>query len=175
MLAFRFSMLWLLGLVALAAMILAGLLFASPVVVSIGYTLNFVLLLSALPAILYRTEGRRAFWIGFALFGWSYLIFIWTSSNTSRLLTMQALQPLHSSMKRTETRVIRNVDVDPFSGSTSTTTSTTVVEDIPVWHDFMHVGHQGWTILLALLGGCIARWFWATKNSTSRAIGPPQV
>jgi hypothetical protein len=49
-----------------------------------------VLLISVLLAI-HRTEHRRAFWLGFALFGWAYLELSLVPSIESRLITTKGL------------------------------------------------------------------------------------
>jgi|BogFormECP12_OM1_1039635.scaffolds.fasta_scaffold128766_1 cbb3-type cytochrome oxidase subunit 3 len=54
-----------------------------------------VLLISILLAI-HRTERRRAFWLGFALFGSAYMGFSLAPSIESRLLTTKALAYLDS-------------------------------------------------------------------------------
>ncbi len=48
-----------------------------------------VLLLSILLAV-HRREKRRAFWLGFALFGWIYLALTLMPSTESRLITGKA-------------------------------------------------------------------------------------
>jgi hypothetical protein len=55
------------------------------------FSLTLGLLLNAVLLAVHRTEARRAFWIGFALFGWCYLSFSLISSIESRLITTQAL------------------------------------------------------------------------------------
>jgi hypothetical protein len=61
-------------------------------------------LLSLLTAVLlaaHRTEGRRAFWIGFALFGWIYLGASLIPSVNDRLPTSKALAFLETKRPRT--------------------------------------------------------------------------
>jgi hypothetical protein len=57
------------------------------------------LLISILLAV-YRTDSRRPFWIGFALFGWTYLGFSLVPSIESRLITTKALAFLDSKLPR---------------------------------------------------------------------------
>ena len=54
---------------------------------SVLFSLTLLLLLNAVLLAVHRTEGRRAFWIGFALFGWGYLSLSLISSTESRLIT----------------------------------------------------------------------------------------
>jgi hypothetical protein len=58
-----------------------------------------VLLISILFAI-HRTETRRAFWLGFALFGWIYVGLSLVPSIESRLITTKAITFLDSKMPR---------------------------------------------------------------------------
>jgi len=55
------------------------------------------LLISILVAV-HRTESRRAFWLGFTLFGWIYLAFSLVPSIESRLITTKALAFLDSKV-----------------------------------------------------------------------------
>ncbi len=61
------------------------------------FSLTLGLLLNAVLLAVHRTEARRAFWIGFALFGWGYLSLSLISSTESRLITTQALVSLEKA------------------------------------------------------------------------------
>jgi hypothetical protein len=56
-----------------------------------------ILLISVLLAV-HRTEARRAFWIGFALFGWIYVGLALAPSVESRLITTKLLAYLDSKV-----------------------------------------------------------------------------
>jgi len=43
------------------------------VAVGFAFTLTLAVLLTSILLAIHRTESRRAFWTGFALFGWTYL------------------------------------------------------------------------------------------------------
>jgi hypothetical protein len=58
-----------------------------------------VLLISVLLAV-HRTESRRAFWLGFALFGWTYLGLSLVPSIEPSLITTKALALLDSKVQR---------------------------------------------------------------------------
>jgi hypothetical protein len=64
---------------------------------SVLFSLTVLLLLSAVLLAVHRAEGRREFWIGFALFGWCYLSFSLISSIESGLITTQALTYLEQA------------------------------------------------------------------------------
>lgn len=89
------------------ALACAALTYASPVWATLTFTGTIGSLLLALPAIVYRIGRERAFWVGFALLGWSYLILVfgpWFQANIRRhLATQQALEFLLPKMQRTET------------------------------------------------------------------------
>ena len=55
------------------------------------------LLISILLAV-HRTESRRAFWLGFAFFGWIYLVLSLVPSIESRLMTTKGLAYLDSKV-----------------------------------------------------------------------------
>jgi hypothetical protein len=59
------------------------------------FSLTLGLLLFAVLLAAYRTGERRAFWIGFALFGWGYLSLSLIPSTEPRLITTKALSYLH--------------------------------------------------------------------------------
>jgi AcrB/AcrD/AcrF family len=61
------------------------------------FSLTLGLLLIAVLLAVHRTEARRAFWIGFALFGWGYLSLSLISSTEARLITTQALAYLEKA------------------------------------------------------------------------------
>ncbi len=61
-------------------------------------TLTIGILLTSILLALHRTERRRAFWIGFALFGWVYLGLTLVPSVESRLITTKGLAYLDSKV-----------------------------------------------------------------------------
>ena len=62
------------------------------------FTLTLGVLLISILLAIHRTESRRAFWIGFALFGWIYLGLSLVPSIESRLMTTKALAYLDSKV-----------------------------------------------------------------------------
>ena len=62
------------------------------------FTLTLTVLLVSMLLAIHRTEARRAFWIGFALFGWIYLGLSLVPSIESRLLTTKAIAYLDSKV-----------------------------------------------------------------------------
>jgi AcrB/AcrD/AcrF family len=78
------------------------------------FSLALGLLLNAALLAVHRTEARRAFWIGFALFGWGYLSLSLIPSTEARLITTQALVYLDKAYilgnRANVMRVIPNLD-----------------------------------------------------------------
>ena len=70
-----------------------------------------VLLISILLAV-HRTEKRRAFWLGFTVFGWIYLGLCLVPSIESRLITTRALAYLDSKMSRSISVGLAYADFD---------------------------------------------------------------
>jgi hypothetical protein len=70
-----------------------------------------VLLIAVLLAI-HRTEKKRAFWIGFALFGWVYLGLSLVPSIESRLITTKGLACLPSKIPRSMAGGLAYFDYD---------------------------------------------------------------
>jgi hypothetical protein len=62
------------------------------------FTLTLTVLLVSVLLAVHRSESRRAFWLGFALFGWGYLALSFVPSIESRLMTAKALAYLDSKI-----------------------------------------------------------------------------
>lgn len=67
-----FSLKWLLAAVAFVALACVALLHASPLWGACAYAVALLLMLAAPVCVFYRREARRAFWVGFAVFGWGF-------------------------------------------------------------------------------------------------------
>ena len=72
----RISLATLIGIVAVLALALAGMLSASRLWLMLASTVMLALLLTAILAAWLFSGTDRAFWVGFALFGWTYLILV---------------------------------------------------------------------------------------------------
>ena len=70
---FRFSIAGLMGAVLVAAVGLAALLSASPIWAGTMLLLTYVVLGLAILCAVLRGHARRAWWLGFCVFGWGYL------------------------------------------------------------------------------------------------------
>jgi hypothetical protein len=94
---FRFSIVSILGAIVFAGFGFAALRQADDLWNSALFSLTIGLLLAAVLLAIHRTEARRAFWIGFALFGWGYLSVSLIPFTEPRLITTKALVLLNQS------------------------------------------------------------------------------
>jgi hypothetical protein len=94
---FRFNVVSILGAIVFVGFGFAALRQADDLWNSSLFSLTIGLLLAAVLLAIYRTEARRAFWIGFALFGWGYLSVSLIRLTGSRLITTKALVLLNQS------------------------------------------------------------------------------
>jgi len=152
----RFSIRHLLAFTALVAVACIALLNPAVWAASLLGLVTLILAASVLLAI-FRKDEQRAFCIGFACFGWLYLILCFGTVfegpfGPSRLITGKiaiALHELASARFPTD-------PTDPFANPFAPQ-----VESPP---DFLAVSHALWTILLALVGGTFARWLYHSRN-----------
>jgi hypothetical protein len=94
---FRFNIISILGAIVFVGFGFAALRQTDDLWNSSLFSLTIGLLLAAVLLATYRTEVRRAFWIGFALFGWGYLSVSLIPLTESRLITTKALVLLSQS------------------------------------------------------------------------------
>jgi hypothetical protein len=99
---FRVSVLGLILLVAVTAVGLAALASPSNELANGLFTFTGGCLLFALLATMYRDGSRRAFWVGFSVFGWGYLLACYGpfvgSAIRARLLTTTLIDRLYAQM-----------------------------------------------------------------------------
>src|SRR5262249_5055220 len=100
---FRFSMVTLLAYVGIVAAWCAALRSVSKISASAIFTVTLGVLSVALLGMIFRRQGKRAFWTGFALSGWIYTLFVfgpWCKDNVgTQLLTTPILDYLHSRLE----------------------------------------------------------------------------
>jgi hypothetical protein len=150
-----------------------------------------VLFISILLAI-HRLGSRRAFWIGFALFGWTYLGLALVPSIESRLITTKALAYLDSGVQDAFSNTVQAGRT--FSGSPKEHTIKAPFQGIILksrkqdgaltshysallggasgrTRNFVRIGHSLFTLLVAWLGGQLSR----RLSRTSRLSEPSTV
>jgi hypothetical protein len=154
----RFSLRWLFGVTAFAAVACACLIFASESVQAwTGFALQLFLLLSALGAF-YAPRDRRAFWGGCALMGWYYMGCAHLPPGLRQPWNMAqaVIQEIHPKVVR-EVQVERRVYL-PNEDETTWPTEEVTVEIPPMFY-FVYVGHTLVAFLAAFAGGGVALWF----------------
>jgi hypothetical protein len=142
-----------------------------------------VLLISILLAI-HRSENRRAFWLGFAVFGWVYLGLALIPSIESRLITTKALAYLDSKVPRRSSKVFIYLLSNIRSRSPSTKApnlaftpdgkqiTATSQGQVRLWdvrtgrllggwggttENFVRIGHSLFALLVGWFGGQLSR------------------
>jgi hypothetical protein len=76
------------------------------------FSITLALLSISILLVVHRTEKRQAFWLGFALFGWTYLGLTLVPSIEPRLMTTKALALLHSKVPRSSVAGLTYADFD---------------------------------------------------------------
>jgi hypothetical protein len=88
------------GVVLLVALGIAALQHASATVAGVTFLLTFSVLTLAVVGVFCGRKSHRAWWLGFALFGWGYLgLWFWSSEPLRDLRTMKLLEVVRSATK----------------------------------------------------------------------------
>lgn len=166
-----FSIKGLLAAVTMIAVGLVALLNASPLWDSIIVSLTLLLLLTALLSFACRPSPRRAFWIGFAIFGWGYLILV-DSPIVARDLTVRSNLPTNVVLDMLDMALAREFDMSsveriPPDVRVLRGAPRQKFARLPHRPSFHHIGHCLWAWLLALVGGFMARHFYLAQERKS--------
>jgi hypothetical protein len=176
----RFSIASLLALVLFLAIAFAALRAANELWDSAVFTGTLAILLAAVLLAVHRTQRRRAFWLGFAVFGWVALFASLVPAVESRLPTTKLLAYLDSEvLGRNARRVVtlsRNaIDLRTTvnsSGSPAWAQAATGRSVERLWNkkaramltgpngtteNFIRIGHSLIALVLAWLGGHLSR------------------
>ena len=125
-----------------------------------------MLLTSVLLAV-HRTDLRRVYWLGFALFGWTYLVVSLVPTVEERLPTTKGLAFL-DSMPTGRVRIFRTVAFSPQGNTLDTTSSGNVrlwdvatgkVLSMPggTTENFVRIEHSLLALIMAFAGGHLSR------------------
>jgi hypothetical protein len=171
---FRFHIGNLLILVLFMGVGFAGLREANDLWDSGIFTLTLGVLLTAVLFAVHRTGLRRAFWLGFALFGWSYLGLASIRPIESQLLTTKALAYLDSKIPGRDLVIqgvmgipSRSVTFTPDGGFLTNTnpgvfqlfdaaTGVSFSTGVGTSENFRRIGHSLLALIVAWLGGRIS-------------------
>jgi hypothetical protein len=184
---FQFSIAALFGVTVFVALACTALLNASEWWGSATCTLTLVVLLVAVLLSVFRRGPSRAFWVGFAIFGWAYVLLIFwpapdpLSTCQRHLLTTKLSNWAYFKLlPLVRTPPAEPIPVPPVSRSSSggptfvirdewrvVGTPTTPVAPrmhYPDYASFVTIAEWLWTLVLAMLGGLMARYLYATRE-----------
>jgi hypothetical protein len=156
------------------------------------FTLTIGLLLISILLAVHRSEAKRAFWIGFALFGWSYLALSVVPSIESRLLTTNALAYADSKLPGRTQSVFRvRFNRAGFGGAGNQVRGIAFSADgrqllpgnldtVRLWdattgsslsgwagttENFVRIGHSLVALMLSWFGGLLSRRLWRASRT----------
>jgi lysylphosphatidylglycerol synthetase-like protein (DUF2156 family) len=168
----RFSLRWLLATVAFVAVSLVALLNATNEWRSAFENASLFALLVATAAAVYSAGERRAFCVGFVLFGLTYFVILaigYFNNTRERLITTTGLRSVHKQIFPAKSDVVpfqEPFDGDVLGSATSLNDGTNNVRVMivrPKCTDFIGVGNAALCIPFGLLGGFIARGFYRRR------------
>jgi uncharacterized membrane protein YeaQ/YmgE (transglycosylase-associated protein family) len=198
---YRISLAGSLGIVAVIAMGLAGMRLASSLWTTAAATITLALLLSAVIAARLLDGLDRAFWGGFALFGWSYLLLVnwdWIGGQFGHDLTAGLSDVAEAMFAKVDVpappqppatpltaRTPPNLPLPPGQGAANPPPATGFVV---VSHDeyleqararqiklgnFVQIGRMLLALIFGLMGGLIARAIAHARATTPQDAATP--
>ncbi len=151
----RFRIAGLMGAVLVVAVGLAALRSASEAWSGVMFLMTCGVLCLAIVGVVCRGDDQRAWWLGFALFGWGYLLLsMWSTVNLPTMTLLDAIaarlgQPIRfSGGMGGGMRSIGLWAFGAFGGGNAGGPTLTVMQEI---------AHSLWALVFALLGGFLAR------------------
>jgi len=181
----RFKIRSLLGIVLFVAIAIAALRASNDAWDSSVLGLTLLTLLAAVLLAVHRTDRRRAYWLGFTLFGWAYLIASLIPLIGPRLPTTMGLAFIDSKIRGRETTISAVFGYpstySPVSGNGYTlpvynlptsmqgniwlwdsTTGKLVPGQVGTTEIFLRIGHSFLALVLAFVGGRLSRYLYGT-------------
>jgi hypothetical protein len=135
------------------------------------------LLGAAVLGVVYRREARRAWWLGFGVFGWGYVTLTlspWSSRGFDPMndalhalyvrLSPSQVVALESFAAATKAELGQVIDSDPPAETRPPARGSETVVAIGTldpWA-FRRIGHCLLAVLAGVVGGFVAHWFYAT-------------
>jgi hypothetical protein len=180
---FRFSIAGLLGVVLFVSIALAALRASTDAWDSGVLGLALLILLTATLLAVHRTDRERAYWLGFALFGWAYLVTSLIPPIESRLPTAKGLSYLDSKLPNQEAastvlyRLLisgdpgRSGSPQPVVADLTRTgagdwayswmfTGAALPGSVRTTENFVRIGHSLLALVVAFIGSRLSRWLY---------------
>jgi hypothetical protein len=156
------------------------------------FTLTLIVLLASTLLGIHRSDARRAFWIGFALFGWIYLGLSLVPSIESRLITTEVLAYLDSKVPGRPQNFFKLHVTGTISGTPGNQVqavafspdgnrlATSSLGTVRLWdattgrllggwggttENFVRIGHSLFALLAGWFGGLLSRRLWRASRS----------
>jgi len=191
----RFNIASLLVVVVVFAVGIAALREANEIWDSGLFTLTLGVLLISILIAIHRAESRRAFWIGFALFGTTYLALSLVPSIESRLATTKVLAYLDSKVpgrtqnffkiQVTGSNQVHAVAFSPQGNQLATSSlgtvrlwDTTTGRLLGGWagttENFVRIGHSLFALIAACVGGQLSRLLYSKNRQPAQGPASPQ-
>ena len=163
----RFSIMGLMALVLTVAIGFAALRNPSELWASALFTLAVGLLCVAVLGVAFRHGHKRQFWMGFAVFGWAYLILVFASDALSPppLLTTKLLSFADQQINpKSDTPIFITGVLNGTISANSLPSRATMPITGPNSLLFYQIGQALATLIVALVGGIAARIFAARAD-----------
>ncbi len=181
----QFSLRTLLVVVVFIAVGCGALVAASETWLTIVYSATFAVLFIAVLGGLFRRGRTRAFWAGFAVIGWLYLVLVyglWEENGRPRLATTQTLVFVWNTViykapgsvsitgeVQTQSSPLiilqlQEMEKQSFYAQRGISPTTVLALPSPL---FLDIGQYLWTLILAYLGGLLALYFYSTRADQS--------
>jgi hypothetical protein len=157
------------------------------------FTLTLGILLVSILLAVHRTASRQSFWVGFALFGWTYLVLSVVPSIESRLMTTKGLVYLDSKVpgrsvgfvtvrftgtgSGAASNLVQNVAFTAYGKQLATSSQghvglwdATTGKLLGVWRgtteNFVRIGHSLFALLAGWFGGLLSRRLYRASRAT---------
>lgn len=161
----------LMSLVAVLAVGFAALRSGSEIWARVCLTATLAILAFAIVAVVYRREGHRAWWLGFALFGWGYaaltLVPVCRQELGGKLITSRLLMDLFQE-NVVKPRVAVPTTPAPTGKRAARPAAAVLAGGYEEW---MLIGHSLCALLSAFAGGTAAAWLRRSRGSIRGKTG----
>jgi len=137
------------------------------------YSITLGVLLTSILLAIHRTEKRRAFWLGFALFGSAYLGLSLVPSIEPRLITTKALAYLDETIMGRSHELVVYVDSGDSVGGWTSYRTPKAPPGSPGEH-CISIGHSFLALIAALMGGLLSRHLHASDRQRTSGLSSPE-